>query len=49
MYEEQQKNLEAQLGAPEIYTCGEKVKEISDALKEIVVKVEDLYTQWENL
>lgn len=48
-WEAKQQEIEAQLGNPEIYIQAEKVKELTDILKQTVKTIEDLYAQWESL
>ena len=47
--EEKKKSLEARLADPDVYTKGEKVKELSERLTDLQAEIDNLYTRWNDL
>ncbi len=47
--EEEQKIVQACLADPDVYTKGEKVKELGEKLAALQAEIDDLYAQWNNL
>ena len=47
--EEQKTSLEMQLSLPEVYSDGEKCREISSKIDELETKITELNSEWEEL